>query len=131
MPSIDCLWQDVRYGLRVMRRSPAFTAAVVVSLALGIGANTAIFSLVYTVLLHKLPVEHPEQLVEFLNQYPGDPALNVFSRRSYEYFRDHNHVFSGITADHPARVRVRGEGTEPETLEVHGVAGNFFQMLGQ
>ncbi len=121
---------DLRYALRGMRRGPGFTATVVVSLALGVGANTAIFSLLYTVLLHKLPVEHPEQLVEFLNQYPGDPAMNVFSRQSYKYFRDHNHVFSGITADHPARVRVRAEGLEADTLEVHGVAGNFFSLLG-
>ncbi len=113
-----------------MRGNRGFTAAVVVSLGLGIGANTAIFSLLYTVLLHKLPVERPEQLVEFLNQYPGDPPLNVFSRQSYEYFRDHNHVFSGITADHPARFGVRAEGLEAETLEVHGVAGNFFSLLG-
>ena len=101
-----------------------------ISLGLAIGANTAIFSLVYTVILRKLPVQHPEQLVEFLNEYPGDPPLNFFSRQSYEHYRDHNHVFSEITADHAGRLRVQGKGLEAETLEVHGVAGNFFQMLG-
>ena len=123
-------WHDLRYGLRVMRRSPGFTAVAVLSLALGIGANTAIFSLVYTVMLHALPVEHPEQLVEFLILYPGDPALNTFSHQSYEYYRDRNHVFSGITADHPSRFRVQGNGIAPETLYGESVTGNFFKMLG-
>src|SRR5579863_5303732 len=100
-----------------MRRSPLFTGVAILSLALGIGVNTAIFSLLYTVLLHALPVEYPEQLVEFLILCPGDPPLNTFERDGYEHYRDHNHVFSGITADHPARVPVQGEGAEPEKLE--------------
>jgi predicted permease len=128
--SLESLWQDVRYALRMMRRSPGFTAVVVLSLALGIGANTAIFSLIHTLMLRLLPVREPEQLVEFLNQYPGDPPLNVFSWQSYEYFRDHNHVFSGVTGDHPSRFTVRGEGIEPETVDGDCVAGDFFQMLG-
>ena len=74
---LDGFRQDLRYGLRMMRVSLGFTTAIVLSLALGIGANTAIFSLLYTLMLHKLPVEHPERLVEFLSQYPGDPPLNV------------------------------------------------------
>src|SRR5579864_4360166 len=113
-----------------MSRSPLFTGVAILSLALGIGVNTAIFSLLYPVLLHALPVEHPEQLVEFLILYPGDPPLNTFERDGYEYYRDHNHVFSGITADHPARVPVQGEGAEPEKLEVHSVTGNYFTLLG-
>lgn len=128
--SVAALWQDVRYGLRMMRRSPGFTAVAVLSLALGIGANTAIFSLINTLMLRMLPVREPGQLVEFLNQYPGDPPLNVFSWRSYEYFRDHNHVFSGLTGEHPSRFHLRGEGLEPETVDGECVAGNYFQMLG-
>src|SRR5262249_12556698 len=61
--SLGGLWQDARYALRGMRRSPGFTAVAVVSLGLGIGANTAIFSLIETVMLRMLPVRHPEQLV--------------------------------------------------------------------
>jgi len=124
------LWQDVRYGLRGMLRSPGFTAVAVLSLAMGIGANTAIFSLIHTLMLRSLPVPEPEQLVEFLNQYPGDPPLNVFSWQSYEYFRDHNHVFSGLTGLRPSRFHVRGEGLEPETVDGEVAVGNFFRMRG-
>src|SRR5215472_7950968 len=67
------LWNDLRYALRLMWRNPGFTVVAVLSLALGIGANTAIFSLFYTVVLRQLPVAHPEQLVEFLTKGPGQP----------------------------------------------------------
>ena len=66
------LWKDIRYALRLMRRSPGFTAVAVLSLALGIGANTAIYSLFYTVMLRQLPVEHPEQLVELVRDSPSE-----------------------------------------------------------
>jgi predicted permease len=124
------LRQDVRYALRMMRRTPAFTAVAVLSLALGIGANTAIFSLINALTLRPLAVDHPEQLVEFLIQYPGEPPLNVFSVQSYEHFRDHNHVFSGLTGVQHSRLHVRGAGLELETVVGFRVAGNFFQMLG-
>jgi len=124
------LWQDLRYALRGIGRSPGFTAVAVLSLAMGIGANTAIFSLIHTLMLRSLPVPEPERLVEFLNRYPGDPPLNVFSWQSYEYFRDHNHVFSGLTGVRPSRFHVRGEGLEPETVDGEVAIGNFFRMLG-
>src|ERR1022692_611880 len=126
----ESLWQDTRYAVRALRRSPGFTAVALLSLALGIGANTAIFSLINTLMLRMLPVPEPRQLVEFLVLYPGDPPLNVFSQQSYEYFRDCNHVFSGLTGVHPSRFSVRGEGLEPETVDGEGVVGNFFRMLG-
>lgn len=127
---LERLWQDTRYALRGMRRSPAFTAVTVLLLALAIGANTAIFSIIDMLLLRTLPVRAPAQLVEFLNQYPGDPALNVFSWRSYEHYRDHNHVFSAITGDRPSRLRLSGDGLEPELVNGDCVVGNFFQVLG-
>ena len=74
---IESVLQDVRYALRMMRRSPGFTAVAVLSLALGIGANTAIFSLINTLMLRLLPVRDPEQLVELLSKYPGDPRMNA------------------------------------------------------
>lgn len=124
--------QDIRYALRGMRNSPALTAVVVASLALGIGANTAIFSLVYSVMLRALPVPDPERLVELLQKYPGEPRGNGYwSPRSYEYYRDNNHVFSGLTGTAIDNVaRVRAEGSEDEILVAEYVAGNYFSMLG-
>src|SRR5215472_13007203 len=103
------LRNDVRYALRLMRRSPAFTTVAVLSLALGIGANTAIFSLFYTIMLRQLPVAHPEQLVELLYKDPGQPRYGGYRGwDEFENIRDHNHVFSaltGMTFDNNAQVR--------------------------
>ena len=123
---------DLRYALRLMRRSPGFTAVAVLSLALGIGANTAIYSLFYTVMLRQLPVAHPEQLVGFLFGGPGEIRDDGYwSWDRYEYVRDHNHVFSaltGMTFDNLASLRL--EGSDPETVIEESVLGNYFQVLG-
>src|SRR5882672_12727554 len=92
------IWNDVRYALRGFRRAPLFTTVAVLSLAFGIGANTAIFSLLDQVLLRLLPVKHPEQLVLLAQRgaYYGDSrGVNDISYPMYEDFRDHNQVFSG------------------------------------
>src|ERR1700756_593526 len=106
------LWNDLRYALRLMRRNPAFTVVAVLSLALGIGANTAIFGLFYTVMLRQLPVAHPEQLVELLYKDPGQPRSDGYRAwDEYENIRDHNHVFSaltGMTFDNLGRVSLEG-----------------------
>jgi len=114
----------IRYALRGMRRSPGFTAVTVLSLALGIGANTAVFSLVNILLLRLLPVREPQQLVEFLAQYPGDPPVNAFSWQDYEHFREHNHVFSGLTGNIPSGFAVRGDGLEPANVDGEYVIAN-------
>src|ERR1700689_5257646 len=105
-------WNDLRYGLRLMLRNPGFTVVAVLSLALGIGANTAIFSLFYTVALHQLPVSHPEQLVELLYKDPGQQRSDGYRTwDQYEHVRDHSHVFSaitGMTFDNLARVGIEG-----------------------
>ena len=134
--SLERLWQDVCYALRGMRRSPGFTAVTLLSLALGIGANTAIFSLVNTLMLRKLPVEHPEQLVEPSHRFQDEPHFNTFSWRQYQYFLAHNHVFSdltgmsGINYDFGAFFHVRDRGPEAERVGGVCVTGNFFPMLG-
>jgi putative ABC transport system permease protein len=128
--SLDQLWQDVRYALRMMGRNPTFTAVAVLSLALGIGANTAIFSLINTLMLRMLPVQEPKQLVELLIKYPGEPRGSYFDQQSYEHHRDYNHVFSGLIADASSRFSVRGAGGEPETLDGEFVSGNLFPVLG-
>src|ERR1035438_7185160 len=84
--ALATLTQDVRYALRTMRRAPGFTAIALLSLGLGIGANTAIFSLIHALMLRLLPVRDPQQLVELLNKYPGELHVNGFSWQSYLHF---------------------------------------------
>ena len=124
------LLQDLRYALRQLRKNPGFTAVAALTLALGIGANTAIFSLVNTLMLRMLPVREPGQLVELLHRYPGEPHFNGFSWHTYQLMRDHNHVFSGLIAAAYQPFHVRGEGLEPQTVEGGYVDGNFFPVLG-
>jgi putative ABC transport system permease protein len=128
--ALEGLWQDVRYALRTMRRSLGFTVVAVLSLALGIGANTAIFSLIDTLMLRSLPVRNPQQLVDLLNTYPGDPRLNVYSFDAYQYMRDHNRVFSGLIACSPSRFSLRGERLEAAAVDGEFVDGSYFRMLG-
>ncbi|HLJ45090.1 MAG TPA: ABC transporter permease [Bryobacteraceae bacterium] len=126
------LWYDLRYAIRLLRRSPGFSAITILSLALGIGANTAVFSLINTLMLRLLPVEEPRQLVEFLQHYPGEPRGNGFwSWTSYEHYRDQNHTLSGLIAfSTPSRVRVDAAGFETENMTAESVSGNFFTVLG-
>lgn len=124
------LWQDVRYALRMMRRSPVFTAVAVLSLALGIGANTAIFSLIHAVMLRMLPVRDPGQLVELLSEYPGEPRGSFFSLRSYQHYQDHNHVFSGLTGSSISEFKIRSAGDQREMAQGEFVTGSYFPVLG-
>ncbi|MBI3665333.1 MAG: ABC transporter permease [Acidobacteria bacterium] len=130
------LWRDLRYGLRMLRRSPVFTVVAVLSLALGIGANTAIFSLLDQVLFRLLPVREPDLLVVFHvegESAPGwslsDNSQTVFSYPMYKDLRDRSAVFGGVIARSSAPVSVSYEGqTERASAEL--VSGNFFGELG-
>ena len=119
------LWQDLRYALRTMWRNRAFTAVAVLSLALGIGANTAIFSLIDTLMLRPLPVRDPGTLIDPLSLYPGDPWLDIFSFDAYRYMRDHNRSLAGLIAAGPSRLTVLGAGVDGEFVD-----GNYFGLLG-
>src|SRR6267154_6750106 len=127
---LDTLTQDVRYGLRTLRKSPGFTAVAILTLALGIGANTAIFSMMNGLMLHTLPVRDPEQLVELLHQYPGEPAFNGFSWDAYQIMRDGNHVFSDLIVGSMNFFTVRGDKLQSQTVFGGTIGGNFFQALG-
>ncbi len=132
----DRLRQDVHYALRGMRRSPGFTAVAVLSLALGVGANTAIFSLMNALMLRTLPVREPEQLVEPLHRFQDEPHFNAFSWNSYQYFLEHNHVFSGLIAMANAHwnfgpfFNVSSDGHSAQRVDGVYVTGNFFPVLG-
>jgi putative ABC transport system permease protein len=130
------LWKDITFGLRMLAKSPGFTAIAVITLALGIGANTAIFSLMNQVLLRELPIKNPEQL-EILRA-PGPKSGHIstdgdstesFSYPMYKGLRDTNAVFSGILARYGFAASVSNRGqTDRATGEV--VTGNYFEVLG-
>ena len=126
---LDALFQDLRYAIRMMRRTPGFTTVAVLSLALGIGANTAIFSLVDALMLRRLPVRRPDQLVELLTRSGAD-RWNAFSWPTYLQLRDTNTVFSGLIAAPTDSFHIRAEGRDPERVEGGFVSGNFYDVLG-
>ena len=127
-PMLSAFWQDVRYGLRRLLSSPAFTLIAIVSLALGIGANTAIFSLVNTVLLRPFPVEEPDRLVALHVTGPRDSFL-AFSYPNYVDFRDRNQVLSGLFASRMAPMSLSNQGNN-ERIWGYLVSGNYFEVLG-
>lgn len=131
--------QDLRYALRMLGKNPAFTAVAVVTLALGIGANTAIFSLENAVMLKMLPVKNPGELVvvgdptEVHGRHMGDPQVNEFSYPLYRDIRDGSSVFSGMLASGEAhRQRVTGDSIGEISNNATGVlvSGNYFSVLG-
>lgn len=148
---MQTLWQDIRYGLRMLGNNPGFTAVAVATLALGIGANTAIFSLVNAVMLQSLPVGHPEQLVVLrwsAHTWPqntgtsgfgdcsgrGRPGPNSggcsFSYPMFKEIREQRDLFSGVTAfAGPAQLDLSGNG--PASMaQGELVSGDYFQTLG-
>jgi predicted permease len=138
---VENFWRDVRFALRTLRKSPGFSAVVVLTLTLGIGANTAIFTLINAVMLQKLPVRNPEQLYR-LGDNNGccvttgtqdNNSFVLYSYSLYEYLRDHSPEFEHLAAfeSYLANLSVRGPhdaASEPYKGEL--VSGNYFQMLG-
>jgi putative ABC transport system permease protein len=128
---LDPLLQDARYGLRMLRRAPGFTTAALLTLALGIGANTAIFSVVHAVLLRPLPYPEPERIVQLVRRHPGGPQDGQTGRR-YLFFRDHMNA-AAITAiaawrDTSGINLVAGEAAE--FVRMRPVSKEFFDVLG-
>jgi predicted permease len=122
---------DIRYALRMLNKNPAFAAVVVLTLALGIGANAAIFSLLDQVLLQSLPVTRPDQLAVLSAYDPKDgPDFDSsFSYLMYKDLRDRNTVFSGVIARGGAQLNV-SYGDQNERVRGELVSGNFFETLG-
>jgi hypothetical protein len=141
---MENLFKDIRYGVRGLLRRKGFALIAVLTLALGIGANTAIFTLVNAVMLKKLPVEKPEELVLFSDQTsegtsiedsPRTGQWHRFSYASYEYFREHNQSFQELTALRSGESRLSVRQTDSQAnaaarASAHLVTGNYFSMLG-
>jgi len=129
---LDTVFQDIRYGFRILRKSPGFTTVAVLILALGIGANTAIFSMINGLMLRTLPVRDPGRLVELLHHSPGEPepGFNGFSWDAYQIMRDSNRVFSDLIVGSMNFYSVRADKLQPQPVFGGNVGGTFFQALG-
>jgi hypothetical protein len=142
---METLLQDIRYGVRSLLKRPGFTVIAVITLALGIGANTAIFTLVNAVMLKTLPVNKPEELVLFteatsqgtsIDDVPKTGEWRRFSYASYDYLRNHNEAFQDIVAirsdDSPLSVRNVGSLSGEPAKRASGqlISGNYFSLLG-
>ena len=127
---LETLWQDARFGLRVLIKRPAFAAVTIITLALGIGANTAIFSVVDAVLLRPLPYHDPDRLV-LLKQSSakGSLANATISQFDFATLREQNHTFSRIAAYANTGFNITGRG-DAERLAGTNVTGDFFAVLG-
>jgi len=128
--------QDLRGGLRMLKKSPGFTFVAVLSLALGIGANTAIFTIINAVFLHPLPVEEPSRLAEMFTRDTltfnanANFQLTGTSLPNYEDYRDQNNAFTGLaTVTFPIPLNWGGQA-EPQQLNASLASGNFFDVLG-
>src|SRR5262245_54267322 len=127
---MQTLWQDLRYGARMLLKKPGFTIVAVLTLALGIGANTAIFSVVDAVLLRPLPFPRPEQIVLVRDDLTGrqleDVGMSVDELRD---FQERSDVFEQISAVWPVDANLTGSD-RPERIELLAVSPNYFSLLG-
>ena len=124
------LLQDIRYGLRLLGKSPGFTAVIVLTLALGIGANTALFSVVDAVLLRPLPYQQPAQLVAVKVDMPGANLVDLgMSQPELDNFQKDSGVFEQISAVWPISANITGR-EKPERVEANAVSTNYFTLLG-
>src|SRR5271157_1197312 len=123
---VETFWQDLQYAVRVLRKSPGFTAVAVLSLALGIGANTAVFSLVHSVLLRPLPYPDPDSLV-MLGQKGGLPAVNLYE---YGAWKENSRSFSSVAAYEGTREFNLQYGSQREWVKVGTVTDGFLATLG-
>ncbi|HVN09675.1 MAG TPA: ABC transporter permease, partial [Patescibacteria group bacterium] len=125
---MSILWQDIRYGLRMLAKHPGFTAVAVLTLALGIGANTALFSIVNGVLLNPLPYPHPEQLVR-IHESKVNFATGSISFPNFRDWRDSNRTFTQMAVSRSTGMSLTGLG-ESERVRIQLVSSDFFSILG-
>jgi len=133
---LDELTTDIRFAARQLRRSPGFTSVTILTLALGIGLNTAIFSLFYSLTMAPLPVKNPSEITDIFQLSQTDSKYGPLSYPEYVYLRDRNTTFSGLAAFNGARMILssigdtRRDDADGEPLQAMIVSGNYFSVLG-
>jgi predicted permease len=126
----DTLFQDIRYALRMLRKSPGFTAVAVLTLALGIGANTAIFSIVDAVLLRPLPYRDPGRLVYISEFWPREAPIQTVPSPDFANWTEHNQLLGGLAAYGGAANVNMASNAGPERVQAVPITANFFSLLG-
>src|SRR5260370_21449137 len=125
---VERCWQDLCFAVRILRKWPGFTTLAIVSLALGIGASTSIFSIVDAVLLRPLPYPNPQQIVRVWEQAPDGHRMSL-ADPNFEDFRAQNHTLTGLALYNDGPESVSG-GSEPVRMNVAAVSSDFFTSLG-
>src|ERR1700688_511389 len=131
LPFLETFLQDVRFALRTLRKNPGFTTIAVLTLALGIGAHTAIFTVVFAVLLKPLPFVQPEQLVTVFEAQPQEGVMgNGWSYPNFAELRAHNHIFSEMAGNQQHQLTLTDRG-EPTVVNTAVVTPELFSILGE
>src|SRR6185369_15528148 len=128
---MDSIFKDIRFALRGLLKRPAFTAIAVLTLALGIGANTAVFSVVNAVLLKPLPLKDPDRLMTFWHSAPAKGLKHLdLNDALFAYYRDRTRTFESLAAHESGSFAITGGG-EPEVVPGAIVTFNYFEVLGR
>ncbi|HEY4840013.1 MAG TPA: ABC transporter permease, partial [Candidatus Acidoferrales bacterium] len=127
---LEQLWQDVRFGTRMLRKNPGFTAVAVLTLALGIGANTAIFSVVNSVLLRPLPYPEPSRLVQLDLRMPDGDLSEGLTVSQFQFFRDNGNAFQGVAGFRGGADMSLKQNESIDWITSEQVTDDFFRVLG-
>ena len=125
---METLWQDLRYGTRLLAKAPGFAAVAILTLALGIGASTSIFSVADAVLLRPLPYPNPQQIARVWEQTPNGHRINL-AQTNFDDFRTQNNAFASLAEYEQWLSSVSG-GSEPVRVNIANVSSGFFKTLG-
>lgn len=126
---MNSLWQDIRFGFRSLKANPGFSAVIILTLALGIGANTAIFSVVYGVLLRPLPYPQPDRITQISISYNGQLDYSGFDAREFDFWRTHSDPFQYVAATTQVGFNL-SSGDQPLRVRALRVSSDYFRVLG-